>query len=131
MQAVVLIVDDDEPICRMMAAWLRRAGYCCYLAHTVENAAGIAQAVGHELDVLLCDIHLADGRIGKEAIDAVRYFAPALVVIILSGDLDGHTDRPVEYQGEYFLALAKPFSQDQLLSVMTQAINQRDSTGRP
>jgi signal transduction histidine kinase len=81
----VLIVDDDEVICRQMAAGLAAAGYQVVTAYDGERA--IAQASETPTDVAIVDLTMP-----TSGLDVIRHLkrlaGPAVHVIVMTGHDD-------------------------------------------
>ena len=106
MHETILVVDDDEVVCRAAARMLTARGYRVLQATTPQAALDLA-ADGETIDLLLTDVRMP-GISGPEL--ATRFLArhPAAAVMFISGysrdvlrDDDGHPDAPF---------LVKPFS---------------------
>ncbi len=81
----VLIVDDDELICRQMATGLSAAGYQVLTAH--DGARAIAQADETPPDVAIVDLEMP-----TSGLDVIRHLkkqnGPAVHVIVMTGHDD-------------------------------------------
>lgn len=86
----VVIIDDEEDLCRLMKAYLEDIGYDVFLAHTLGHGLILMQEVSP--DILFLDNNLPDG-LGWERmkflteqfpdckitlISAYKYFPPEL-----------------------------------------------------
>ncbi len=65
----VLVVDDDIPLCKMMATALKGAGYETVMAFSGESALEVFKA--ERPDLILLDFAMP-GMNGFEVVDAVR-----------------------------------------------------------
>jgi CheY-like chemotaxis protein len=65
----ILVVDDDIPLCKMMAAVLQEAGYETASAFSGESALEVVRA--EHPDLILLDFAMP-GMNGFEVVDAVR-----------------------------------------------------------
>ncbi len=122
----VLVVDDEEPVVRLMARLLRDLGHRSTVVTSGEAA---LQALGREpFDLILCDVKMP-GLNGFELASAIRERDPDLAdrLIFITGDTLSHTTRTsLEQSGNLFLA--KPFSIEQLEGAL-QSITRRRSIG--
>jgi two-component system, NtrC family, response regulator len=85
--AEILIIDDDEQFCDMLAQQVRRDGHGVSLAHTVQ--AGIQKAQLDAYDVVFLDVNLPDGSGLEELPKFQEGLLPAEVIIITGfGDAD-------------------------------------------
>jgi len=123
-RAHILIVEDD-PTCRqMLAAVLTESGL------DVASAAGGEEAMRflyseEACDVVLCDI-VMPWMSGIELSRLVKDCRPGLPVILMSGEADA-IERVTESGS---LALAKPFSCDRLISILSDALDLQGNTVR-
>lgn len=92
----------------MLGNLLRRVGYHCRMAHSVEEG---RVAIGeHPYDAIFLDIHLPDGS-GYELIPEIRRRMPFARCITISA-VDAERDRAIAAGADSFLA--KPFSREQI-----------------
>lgn len=100
----VLVVDDDEAICRQMAAGLANAGYQVVTAHDGRGA--IAQAEQTPPDVAFIDLELPTSagqysigskKVRLSGLDVIAHLkqqaGPAVHVIVMTGHDDEETRR--------------------------------------
>src|ERR1700690_2075340 len=81
----VLVVDDDQALCRQMAASLATAGYQVLTAHDGDGA--LVQASDTPPDALIVDLGMPTS--GLEVIrQAKQQFGTAVHVIVLTGSDD-------------------------------------------
>ncbi|NTU81124.1 MAG: response regulator [Chloroflexales bacterium] len=122
----VLVVDDEEPVVRLMARLLRDLGHRSTVVTSGEAALEI---LGHEaFDVILSDVKMP-GLNGFAFASAIRERDPDLAdrVIFITGDtLSPITRTALEQSGNLFLA--KPFSIEQL-DLAIQSLAKRRSIG--
>jgi len=81
----VLIVDDDEGLCRLVAKRLERLGMECAAAHSGEAGLAMLSAGGH--DLLLVDLALPDLP-GQELVARMRRQGRELPFIVITGHGD-------------------------------------------
>jgi len=86
--ANILIIDDDQQICKMLSLMLDRMGHISESAHTLSD--GRNAALGKKFDAVLLDVCLPDGS-GIKLLPEIRKRADAPEVIIMTGfgDPDG------------------------------------------
>src|SRR5689334_15208228 len=106
----VLIVEDSEPLGRMLSQTLSRAGHDA--AWVASGAAALEHASASALEVAFVDMHLADMD-GSQLLAALRTAAPGCRVIGLSG---AAPDEDVVRRFDAFLL--KPVALDTLLSAV-------------
>jgi len=124
---VILVVDDEVVVRRYIERVLKNAQYCVHTASTAAEAISFAEILGPELDLLITDVFLPESS-GIAVTHAVRKVCPTVKVILISGAFIDGDETPFKVDGDYHLVLPKPFTGEQLLSVVARAINQGDST---
>jgi DNA-binding response OmpR family regulator len=107
----VLVVDDSEPLGRMLSQTLSRAGH--EAAWVPSGAAALEHAPSAALDVAFVDMQLADMH-GSELLAELRTAGPGCRVIGLSG---AAPDPDVVRAFDAFLL--KPVALDTLLAAVT------------
>ncbi|MET0137142.1 MAG: response regulator, partial [Sphingobium sp.] len=116
----ILVVDDDQAVCVVIAEALKRQGY------TVKTVGSIAerrtQLVDFEPELLISDVMLPDGD-GLEDISNIIAQHPALRVIILSAQNTLDTAVRATAQGA-FEYLPKPFDLNDLGQAVDAALRQ-------
>lgn len=80
---VILVVEDDRQVRDLLSHQLTSAGYEVHAAGTVKEAGELGARIG-DLDLALCDVHLADGT-GFDAASLLRAVQPTLEVLFMSG----------------------------------------------
>lgn len=122
----VLVVDDEEPVVRLIARLLHDLGHHPTVVTSGEAALEALDRVS--FDLMLCDVKMP-GMSGFELVDAVRSREPELAerVIFITGDtLSSSTRSKLEQDGALFLP--KPFSLEQL-EAMLQSLTRRPPIG--
>jgi DNA-binding response OmpR family regulator len=107
----VLVVEDSEPLGRLLSQTLNRAGHDARWA--ASGADAVAQAASLAPDVAFVDMHLGDMD-GTALAGELRTRAPACRLIGLSGEAPEST---VLQQFDAFLL--KPVALDVLLAAVT------------
>jgi len=83
----ILIVDDDQKICAMLARVVQNTGHQAQTAFRLDEA--IRAAGTEDFDVVFLDVNLPDGS-GLDALPRFRETASRPEVIIITGE--GHAD---------------------------------------
>ncbi len=110
--AVVLVVEDDPAVRRMIVRILERAGYRVHEAADGVDA-GTVHARLERLDLLVTDVMLP-GTSGREVADALTAARPSLRVLFVSGYAgDPRVEERGPRPGDAFLP--KPFTTEDLV----------------
>ncbi len=110
----VLLVDDEQEICELLSAMLKRTGTQCHFAHSLaQGRAALAYA---SYDAVFVDVNLPDG-LGYELIPEVKAMLPDVRCIAISA-MDGERGRAVAAGADVFIP--KPFNRDIIFSSIRQ-----------
>ena len=112
MSTRLLLIDDDERLCDMLAQYLAQAGYRVTARHTLAD--GLAEHRRTPADAIILDLMLPDGS-GLDACTALRAAHDAVPIIMLTARGDA-TDRVVGLELGADDYLAKPFDARELLA---------------
>lgn len=114
-QARVLVIDDDEPMSRMIAMTLRSSGYEVATAH--DGRAGLDQVESQHPDVIVLDLSMPvmDGRTFYRELRGRGIATP---VVILSA----HGAREAQRELNAEAAVSKPFFPDHLAETVEDLI---------
>jgi two-component system KDP operon response regulator KdpE len=128
MAARVLVVDDEPPILRTVAANLRARGYQVLTASSGEAA--LAAAEVHQPDCVVLDLGLP-GISGLEALRRLRTWTTTPVVILTA--IDGERDKVAALDLGADDYVTKPFGMAELLARIRVALRhgQTHSPERP
>ena len=116
----VLVVDDDEPTCHLIAECVRLLGFDVAIATSAHQALAIMRE--HPARVVFCDI-VMPGYDGVWLINQIRRRHPQTVVIVASGltSID-----PAVTQAPCVAAhLVKPFVFDDIAGALGTAVAAR------
>jgi CheY-like chemotaxis protein len=117
--AVVLIVDDEPGVRRLVSAILQRTGYAVLEAADGPEAEHVAAAYDGDIHVLLTDIVMPGIR-GPELAARLRTLRPTIRVVYMSGFRDASALHDVE-RGEA-LFVQKPFLRATLLKAVRRVV---------
>ena len=113
----ILVIDDDEAIREGLGAVLSEWGYEVHAAAGIGEAMQLARESGGAIDLILSDLHLADGEDGLDAVESVRRICglpvPALVI---TGDTTADEMRRVGEAG--MVLLFKPLQPRRLMAAL-------------
>jgi len=115
----ILIVEDDDAVRELASRLLEAAGFRVLAARDGVEALQSATEFGSSLRVLLTDIVLPRMR-GSELASRLTLLRPDLKVILMSG----YTEHIAQNQNlpSDALFLEKPFTREQLLRTINQAL---------
>ena len=84
----ILIIDDEEPLCEILATAFSRMGHAVSYQLTLKD--GLKKIFNDTIDIVLLDVHLPDGN-GLEAIKIIKQhpLAPEIIIITGNEDIDG------------------------------------------
>jgi PAS domain S-box-containing protein len=124
----VLLIEDDPGVQKATRLLLEVEGYRVTVGRTPADAR--AAAADHpDIQLLICDYHLADGESGREAIEIVREALPRIEVILMTGDTSSGL-RQVSPADRICVA-SKPMEADALLGMMKHLLMQQAATDYP
>jgi signal transduction histidine kinase/ligand-binding sensor protein/CheY-like chemotaxis protein len=122
--ARVLVMDDEEPVCRVVSRMLKRGGYSAATAPGGQEAIQMyreALEAGTPFDVVIMDLTIPGGIGGKAAVKNLLEIDPHARVLVSSG----YADDPVmaNYAAYGFMGVvSKPYTQDHLLDIVAQVL---------
>ncbi len=119
--AVILVVDDEPNIRRMLASLLTAEGHRVETA--ADGASGLSAAAGGTADVVLLDLALPDTT-GLDVLESLRREQPTLPVVMMSGRATlGDAVRATKLGAFHFIE--KPLSPEAVLLTVEGAIELR------
>ena len=113
----VLVVDDEAPIRRALAANLKARGYDVDLAETGEQA--LELVARHHPDVVLLDLGLP-GMDGLEVIDGLRGWTQVPIVVLSARGAEPDKVAALDAGADDYVS--KPFGMDELLARLRAAV---------
>ncbi|MEM8787528.1 MAG: sigma-54 dependent transcriptional regulator [Pseudomonadota bacterium] len=116
----ILVVDDERDIRELVGDILRDEGHTVRLAWDSDST--FAEINKEPPDLIILDIWLKDSKLdGIDILKSVRRDNPAIPVVIISGHGNIEIAVAAVKQGAYDF-IEKPFNIDQLMVVITRAI---------
>lgn len=119
--ARILIIDDEEPIRKILTLIFEREGYT--VSEACDGEKGVIAAKKHSPDLIITDLLMPEKE-GLETIQEIRKFSPDVKIIAISG---GGVIQP-----EMYLKLAekigadrsftKPIDRETLLAAVKQLL---------
>lgn len=120
----ILIVDDDEQICRLLARALQRKGYACEIAGTARDAQqSFAPGAAEPFALALLDIQLPD-QSGLVLAHQLLEMHPDTVVIMVTG-IDEISMADTAFDLGAYGYLVKPFSTNEIMISVISALRRR------
>jgi len=120
-ERLILVVDDDEPQRRVLAGFLRKAGYEVETAGDADEALAVVAA--RTVDLVLTDLRMPR-KTGREVLDGVRGINPEIPVVVMTayGTVASAVDAMKRGAADY---LAKPVDLDELEVLVTRTLERR------
>ncbi len=121
MNGTVLIIDDEELLCRELARWLRHEGWQASTA--LDAASGRASLRETEPDVVLLDLHLPDAD-GNDLLAELKPAHPRVQFIVITAHGSIRTAIESTRRGACDF-LTKPFEPDEMLFAIRSALRRQ------
>jgi DNA-binding NtrC family response regulator len=120
-ERTILLVDDEESQRRVLAGFLRKAGFEVLQASNAADAARLAER--HTLDLVITDLRMPD-RDGLELLGDLHRLNPGLPAILMTafGTIQTAVDAMKRGAADY---LTKPIDLDQLDALITRVLERR------
>lgn len=119
----ILIVDDEENVCRALKRCLRREGYELFIANSPDEA--LKFLAQQPVDAVMSD-HLMPNMTGLEFLKMVRNRYPDCLRIMLTGHADMQTAIDAINQGEIYRFLTKPWDDTEIKVTLFIGFEQLD-----
>lgn len=117
----LLVVEDEDAVRELMAAWLRRAGYVVVTASGAVEARDRAARHLDALDVVIADLELPDAD-GRALVAELRARRPNLGALFVSG----YPEPPAPPAGGRTAFLQKPFTAADLRQAVDRLLDVPD-----
>ncbi len=117
----ILVVDDEEPQRRVLAGFLRKAGYEVEAVGSPDEA--LAVVARRTVDLVLTDLRMP-GKTGVELLQAVRGLNPEIPVVVMTafGTVASAVDAMKRGAADY---LGKPVDLDELEVLVARTLERR------
>ena len=125
---MILVLDDEAEVRKLVAAVLSRSGYKVLTADNGDNAIKAFKKSKHPVDLLLLDV-VSPGLSGPMVADRIVESQPGVRVLFMSGyDHTNVVQRYVVEKG--YALLTKPFTPDQLAKKVREVMEGPAPTAR-
>jgi len=118
--ALILVVDDDRNVCRVLKDLLERAGFEVLTAPDVDAAVPILKQ--QDLDLIVTDLKMP-GKSGMDLLSLCHEARPAVPVIMMTAYADVEAAVTAMKKGAYDF-ITKPFDENELLNVAKKAFGE-------
>jgi two-component system cell cycle sensor histidine kinase/response regulator CckA len=120
----ILVAEDEDALREMVAQILRIQGYTVLEAASGAHALDVWEQAGRPVDLLLTDMVMPGGIMGRELAERLQGLSPQLKVIYTSGYSPGMAGRDISLlEGRNFLA--KPYSICKLAQVVRECLDNK------
>jgi signal transduction histidine kinase/CheY-like chemotaxis protein len=116
----VLVVEDEKDVRELASQFLTAAGYGVLTAQDGIEALEIIERLRDSVDAVLTDIVMPRMR-GTELGLRLKKLLPGLKITYMTGYLDQNSGDNASLENSFFLQ--KPFSRENLVNLITQALN--------
>ncbi len=116
-QKLILIVEDEKPICKFITVSLKAQGYKCI--DTQNGKTAISMVASYNPDVIILDLGLPDID-GLDVISEIREFSRTPIIIVSARGQDNEKVEALDMGADDYLT--KPFSVVELLARIRVAI---------
>lgn len=120
-ERIILVVDDEENVCRALRRTLRQEGYHVVTANDPARALELLKVT--KVDMVISD-HLMPNMTGLEFLKIVHDRHPDCMRIMLTGHADMQTAIDAINQGEIYRFLTKPWDDTELKVTIHLAFEQ-------
>lgn len=116
MRELVLIVEDDKALSKMLSFALEQEGYKSLIAEDLKNAERHFSV--HKPDIILLDLGLPDGD-GKNFIKTIRNEVPTAIIVLSARNEEKEIIASLDFGADDYIT--KPFSTHELFARMRSA----------
>lgn len=116
-QYLVLVVDDEAALRRLLRTSLESAGFRVAEAETAERA--LIEAASHKPDLVVLDLGLPDAE-GHEVVKGIRAWSPLPIVVLSARTDEQQKVRALDAGADDYVT--KPFSVPELLARVRVAL---------
>ncbi len=125
--ARVLIIDDDQGMCKMLSRKIKSMGHEVDCARTIEESMNMMSASSY--DIAYLDVYLPDGN-GLEALPLIRKTSPASEIIIMTG-LGDHKGAETAIKNGAWDYIEKPSTANLMVLPMVRVLQYKAAAVTP
>ena len=114
----VLIVDDDESSCRLLAKVIKRTG--AEADWTTDSQSGFARSLQYQYDLYILDVQMP-GLSGTDFAADLKQQRPGAHILLISAFADYRLQQTASRLGVSLLS--KPFTPNALIDATVQALS--------
>jgi PAS domain S-box-containing protein len=123
----ILVVEDEEPLRRVVRTGLEMFGYRVLVAESAVAALRTWNELRGDIDLVLSDIVMPDGLTGQDLAAILQAETPELPIILTTG----YSDRVVNVtEGGNLYFLRKPYDLQNLLRLLRKSLEHRTAETR-
>jgi CheY-like chemotaxis protein len=124
---IILVADDEEVVCRIAEASLRRGGYEAHTVREGKAAASFFRQNASRVRLVLLDMSMP-GMSGREILLDIRHARSEVPVIVTSGYSEAEV--ALEFEGLDIAGfLQKPFTAGEIVAKVEEVLNARRGSG--
>jgi two-component system response regulator HydG len=123
----ILIIEDDTSFCQMLQQFLTKHRFEVTTAYSLEDAKSKLNTT--DFDVILSDVRLPKGS-GMGLLSRIKTESPGTQVILMTGYAEVKSAVDAIKNGA-FDYISKPFTPEDILSVITKALNSKQGDETP
>lgn len=120
----ILLVEDDVSFSKMLKHFLERHQYAVTISYNINSASTLLKKENY--DLVFTDLRLPDGN-GIDLLKQIKDTKNTVPVVLMTGYAEVSTAVQAMKQGA-FDYISKPFNPDEVLEVISNALEQKTST---
>ncbi len=121
----VLIIDDEEDICRLLTIALEKKNFNVSSANTIKEGLNLINQI--TLDYLFLDVNLPDGS-GLDIIASVRKKYSKAGIVVISAD-DNAKDKSIALKNGADFYISKPFNNETIYNSISNIDKKNNALG--
>jgi len=121
----VLIIDDEEDICRLLTIALEKKNFNVSSANTIKEGLNLINQI--TLDYLFLDVNLPDGS-GLDIIASVRKKYSKAGIVVISA-YDNAKDKSIALRNGADFYISKPFNNETIYNSISNIDKKNNALG--